>query len=377
MIKWGRERGQGLREVAAAATFAFLSFEAPPVAAQNIRATTTWEEGVNELERVAAEERREGGALYISTGAGGQFVDLRSSRQSISRTFENYHLTYARIAEAADAAYAEAVARGETPEVVRILMLHTHPAQTLRRVEGRLGPIFDALVARNVPLTMPPSGTDLEGPQMLDGIGVRGNLQVVPPDLVSLQYAVTDELLTYYYSFEPTSLQEEDEALLAYQETAAALDQAVADVVTFLETLPPSTISGAGLSQNHDEIIVEAMYAEPRWVALDAFLRSNGQEALATRLRDTLEARRAGYARAYPREVVGETSLDEARVAWSVYVADAQAAGETWDTILASEQYASLLTHYRSHGFVLRAVPNEKAEREDPFVLSPSSPATP
>ena len=377
MIKWGRERGRGLREVAAAATFAFLSFEAPPAVAQNIRATTTWEEGMSELERVATEERREGGALYVSTGAGGQFVDLRSSRFNISRTSENYRLTYARIAEAADAAYQDAIARGKTPGEIRILMLHTHPARTLRQVRGRLGPVFDALVARSVPLTMPPSGTDLEGPQMLDAMGVRGNLQFAPAEIVSIEYATVDELLTYYYSFEPTSLQEEDAALLAYQETAVALDQAVADVVTFLETLPEGSITDAGLSQNHDEIIVEAMYAEPRWVALDAFLRANGQEALATRLRDTLEARRDGYARAYPREAVGGTSLDEARVAWSLYVADAQAAGETWDTILASEAYASLLTQYRSHGFVLRAVPNDAAEREDPFALSPSSPATP
>ncbi len=375
MTNQGPEHRRSLREMVAVAALALVSFEAPPVAAQNIRANTTWEEGVHELERVASQERREGSALYISTGTGGSFADLRFSLFSTRRNAENVSMSYARMAEAVDAAYEDALARGESPAGLRVLWLHTHPSHTLRRSGGRLGPAFEALVARNLPLTMPPSATDLEGPQMLDGIGLRGNLRSTPPDLVTLEYAVTDELLTYYYTFNPTSPLETERALSEYRDVAEELNQAVAEVTLFLETLPVDVITREGLIQNFDEIIVDAMYGESRWTTLDAFLRVQGQTETAERVKRAVEARRIAYEAAYGQATNGQT-LDEARVAWARFVANAREAGESWGAIFSSDAYASLMSHYRTRGFDIRAVPNERAAEEDPLLLSPSSTAS-
>lgn len=356
------------REILAALAAGALAMEAPPVAAQNIRATTTWEQGVGELDRVAEEEATEGGAVYISIGGQAAFVDLRSSffgaLSSTTRTEANYSVTYRRIARAIDAAYREALARGESGEEVRILLMHTHPKRTLRSRGEEISPAIAVLAERGLPITMPPSEPDLLGVELVDSVGIAANLEETPAQHIEIQYAVVDELMTYYYERQVLPEGQEERARAAHQEAVEALERVASDVRKILEAHADAA-RDAGISESFDELIVSIMYEDQ--ANLDAFLRSVGSEELAERLKSAVTTVRGTYEAVYAGGHGIGRSLNDVRSTWATYVAEARAQGVSWEEVLQSQNYRHLVAYYAQRGVALRAVPNEAAAADAPF----------
>ncbi len=177
-----------------------LAFEGTPSRAQNIGQETQFVEGLRELERVAEAEVEEALAFRVvpSRITEGRFVDLQDGN-GIERSAAEVRFSSSDIARRIDELYRTFPRRERGSRIINVVVLHTHTSAAIRTFAPRISPLLETAVNRNLPLTVPPSITDVINRTPSSSVirNILGALRYTPSDRVRFQGVVVDETMTY------------------------------------------------------------------------------------------------------------------------------------------------------------------------------------